>query len=104
MIVMKYKNIILEKLKESGSLTDKAITKSLVKDGYVLPEDIINKILLGMEIIGLIKVSWITKNTRRIEIVSNQEKDDEVEVETQKSLENDYEAGFPLAKDELTKN
>ncbi len=104
MIVMKYKNIILEKLKESGSLTDKAITKSLVKDGYVLPEDIINKILLGMEIIGLIKVSWITKNTRRIEIVSNQEKDDEVEVETKKSLENDYEAGFPLAKDELTKN
>jgi hypothetical protein len=101
---MKYKNIILEKLKESGSLTDKAITKSLVKDGYVLPEDIINKILLGMEIIGLIKVSWITKNTRRIEIVSNQEKDDEVEVETKKSLENDYEAGFPLAKDELTKN
>ncbi len=55
MIVMKYKNIILEKLKESGSLTDKAITKSLVKDGYVLPEDIINKILLGM-------LKWKQKN------------------------------------------
>jgi len=104
MIVMKYKNIILEKLKEAGSLTDKAITKSLAKDGYVLPEDIINKILLGMEIIGLIKVSWVTKNTRRIEIVSKQEEEDEIEVETKKSLEKDYEAGFPVAKDELTKN
>tara|TARA_B100001179_G_scaffold75869_1_gene53323 strand:+ start:1128 stop:1442 length:315 start_codon:yes stop_codon:yes gene_type:complete len=104
MIVMKYKNIILEKLKEAGSLTDKAITKSLVKDGYVLPEDIINKILLGMEIIGLIKVSWVTKNTRRIEIVSKQEEEDEIEVETKKSLEKDYEASFPVAKDELTKN
>ena len=103
MIVMKYKNIILEKLKEAGSLTDTAITKSLVKDGYVLPEDIINKNLLGMEIMGLIKVSWVTKNTRRIEIVSKQE-EDEIEVETKKSLEKDYEASFPVAKDELTKN
>ena len=53
---------------------------------------------------GLIKVSWVTKNTRRIEIVSKQEEEDEIEVETKKSLEKDYEASFPVAKDELTKN
>ena len=76
---MQYKNLVFEKVKESGSITDTSLTKSLTKDGYLLHEDVINKTLLDLEIMGLITVSWITKDTRRIEIVSNQEEEDEIE-------------------------
>ena len=44
---------------------------------------------------GLITVSWITKDTRRIEIVSNQEEEDEVENSNKKMIEKDYESSFP---------
>ena len=44
---------------------------------------------------GLITVSWITKDTRRIEIVSNQEEDDEIENSNKKMIEKDYESSFP---------
>ncbi len=44
---------------------------------------------------GLITVSWITKDTRRIEIVSNQEEEDKVEDFNKKTMEKDYEASFP---------
>ena len=51
-----------------------------------------------MEIMGLVKVNWLTKDTRRIEIASNQEEEeeeDEVEVQNKKTLEKDYENSFP---------
>ena len=64
----------MEKIKESGSLTDKTLAKNLVKDGYQLSDGLFNKTLLDMEIMGLVKVSWLTKDTRRIEVVSSQEK------------------------------
>ena len=41
-------------------------------------------------------MSWITKNTRRIEVITKQV-DDEVEIENKKMLEKDYEASFPKA-------
>ena len=47
---------------------------------------------------GLITVSWITKDTRRIEIVSNQEEEDEVENFNKKTMEKDYESSFPKMK------
>ena len=53
-----------------------------------------------MEIMGLINVSWMTKDTRRIEIVSNQEEDDDVELQNEKTLEKDYENSFPESNDE----
>jgi len=94
----KYKNLVLEKIKESTNITDKVLSKKLTSDGYVLSEGFFNQILLDLEIMGLITVSWITKDTRRIEIVSNQEEEDEIENSNKKMIEKDYESSFPNGK------
>jgi len=94
-LTIKYKNIEMEKIKESGSLTDKTLAKSLAKDGYQLSDGLFNKTLLDMEIMGLINVNWLTKDTRRIAIVSKQEEEDDVEMQNEKTLEKDYENSFP---------
>ena len=94
-MTVKYKNIVIDKIKESGSITDKALAKKLIKDGYNLSDGLFNKILLDMEIMGLINVSWLTKDTRRIAIVSKQEEEDDVEMQNEKTLEKDYENSFP---------
>ena len=91
----KYKNIVMEKIKESGSITDKSLAKSLAKDGYNMSDDLFNKTLLDMEIMGLVTVNWFTKDTRRIEIISIQTEEDEVEAQNKKTLEKDYENSFP---------
>ena len=86
----------MDKIKESGSLTDKVLVKNLAKDGHQLSDALFNKTLLDMEIMGLVKINWLTKDTRRIEIASNQEEEeDEVEVQNKKTLEKDYENSFP---------
>ena len=100
-MTIKYKNIVMEKVKEKGSITDTTLVKSLVKDGYHVSDDLFNKTLLDMEIMGLINVSWLTKDTRRIEIVVTQEEDDDVELQNQKSLEKDYENSFPESNGEI---
>ena len=89
----------MEKVEEKGSITDTTLIKSLVKDGYHMSDDLFNKTLLDMEIMGLINVNWLTKDTRRIEIVANKEEDDDVELQNQKSLEKDYEDSFPEPND-----
>ena len=94
-MTVKYKNIVIDKVKESGSITDKTLAKKLIKDGYHLSDDLFNKILLDMEIMGLINVNWLTKDTRKIEIVSKQEEEDDVEMQNKKTLEKDYEDSFP---------
>jgi len=94
-LTIKYKNIVIDKIKESGSITDKTLAKKLIKDGYNLSDDLFNKILLDMEIMGLINVNWLTKDTRRIAIVSKQEEEDNVEMQNEKTLEKDYENSFP---------
>ena len=91
----KYKNLVLEKIKESTTITDKVLSKKLTSDGYVMPDGFFNQLLLDLEIMGLITVSWITKDTRRIEIVSNQEEEDEIENSNKKMMEKDYESSFP---------
>jgi len=94
-LTVKYKNIVIDKIKESGSITDKTLAKKLIKDGYNLSDCLFNKILLDMEIMGLINVNWLTKDTRRIAIVSKQEEEDDVEMQNEKTLEKDYENSFP---------
>ena len=54
------KNQILEKIKEK-SLTDKELLKILAKEGNEIPTNDFNKTLLDLEIMGLITVSWLTK-------------------------------------------
>ena len=85
----------MEKIKESCSVTDKTLARSLVKDGYNMSDDLFNKTLLDMEIMGLVTVNWLSKDTRRIEIISIQVEEDEVEAQNKKTLEKDYENSFP---------
>ena len=73
------RNTIYDKIKEAGALTDVNLYKILVKEGYVLPEDKFNKLLLDLEILGLITVVWITKEERRIEVVIVKKEIDEIE-------------------------
>jgi len=94
----KYKNLVLEKIKESTTITDKVLSKKLASDGHVMSDGFFNQLLLDLEIMGLITVSWITKDTRRIEIVSNLEEKDEVENFNKKMIEKDYESSFPNGK------
>ena len=89
------RNTVYDKIKESGSLTDSELFKALVKDGYAMTEDKFNKLLLDLEIMGLINVAWITKDTRRIEVVTLKEEIDEIEEQNKEVMEKDYEASFP---------
>ena len=89
------RNTVYEMIKESGSLTDSELSKLLIKTGISIPEDEFNKTLLNLEIYGLIKVSWLTKEQRRIEVVEKENEIDEIEQQSREKLERDYEAGFP---------
>ena len=86
---------------EVGSITDKTLAKSLTKDGYNLSDGLFNKTLLDMEIMGLVTVNWFSKDTRRIEIISTKEEEDEVEAQNKKILEKDYENSFPESNSDV---
>ena len=88
------KNQILEKVQQSEGLTDKELLKALSKDSIIL-ENEFNKILLDLEIKGLISVSWMTKTTKRIEYVTVDNTDDDYDKQVKESEEKDYEASFP---------
>ncbi len=94
-MVIPLRNIVYDKIKEANSLTDVELFKILIKEGYALPEDKFNKILLDLEILGLITVVWITKEERRIEIVIVQKEIDKIEEQNKEMMEKDYEASFP---------
>jgi len=89
------KNIVFEIIKENVSLTDAELSKKLTKDGILVPEDQFNKLLLDLEIMGLVKVSWLTKDSKRIEVVVEKEVVDEIETQNKEMIEKDYEASFP---------
>ena len=98
---MNYKDIIFGKGKADSALTDKTLIKNLKKEGHELTEDMFNKTLLDLEILGLINVSWVAKDTRKIEIASKYEEDDEVELQNKEALKNDYEASFPGTENQV---
>ena len=89
------RNTVFDKIKEVNRLTDVELFKSLVKDGHVIADDRFNKILLDLEILGLITVSWITKDERRIEVVVVEKEVDKIEEQNKETVEKDYEASFP---------
>jgi len=89
------RNTVFDKIKEANSLTDVELYKILTKDETILSEGKFNKILLDLEILGLIKVAWITKEERRIEIIVIEKTVDKVDEQNKKVMEKDYEASFP---------
>ena len=62
------RNIVFEKIKQLGTTTDQDLLNSLSKDDVSVLEDEFNKVLLDLEIYGLIRVSWLTKDKKRIEL------------------------------------
>lgn len=70
MSTMKYplRNLIYERIKQQGNITDGELMNLLAKEGVAVTEPQFNKTLLDLEIYGLIRVGWITKDKRRIEV------------------------------------
>ena len=89
------RNTVFDKIKEANSLTDVELYKILTKDETILSEGKFNKILLDLEILGLIKVVWFTKDERRIEVIVIEKVIDKVDAQNKEAMEKDYEASFP---------
>ena len=70
---MKYpiRNLMYEKIRQAGTMTDSDLMNALMKEGMTLAESEFNKTLLDLEIYGLVRVSWVTKEKRRIELVAH---------------------------------
>ena len=68
---MKYplRNIVAEKMKINDSMTDKELLAELQRDGEDVSMRDLNKVLMQLEILGIISLRWQTKDTRRIEII-----------------------------------
>ena len=66
---MKYpiRNLMYEKIRQAGNMTDADLMNALTKEGITMAESDFNKTLLDLEIYGLVRVSWVTKDKRRIE-------------------------------------
>lgn len=71
-LLMRYplRNRIYEKIKQQGNVTDVDLMNMLAKEGITVTEPQFNKTLLDLEIYGLIRVGWITKDKRRIEVTT----------------------------------
>jgi len=89
------RNHILEIIKQKENFTDKELEKILAKEDTIITEGEFNKVLLDLEIMGLISVSWVTKESRRVEAVTEKVEEDEYEEQIKETQEKDYEASFP---------
>ncbi|MFZ0696815.1 MAG: hypothetical protein WAM88_06725 [Nitrososphaeraceae archaeon] len=67
---MKYplRNFVYEKIQEFENITDSELLNSLNKVGVEITEADLSKTLMDLEIYGLIRVSWVTKEKKRIEL------------------------------------
>lgn len=61
--------VAYEWLKEKKSSTDDDLLEALNKNGSKCSPDELNKLLMQLEILGLITVRWVSKEKRRIEVV-----------------------------------
>jgi hypothetical protein len=68
---MKYpiRNLVYEKISQAGTMTDTDLMNALQKEGLTLADSDFNKTLMDLEIFGLVRVSWLSKDKRRIELV-----------------------------------
>lgn len=64
-----------EWLKEEKSATDDQLLDALNKNGNKCSPDDLNKVLMQLEILGLITVRWVGKDKRRIEVVEKQQEE-----------------------------
>jgi len=64
------KNIIMDKVREEGNITDVELLSELQKKYNWINMNNLNHDLLELEIEGLIQVFQITKSKRRIEVIN----------------------------------
>ena len=67
-MVLPLKNVIYDKISETNNTTDVELLKSLNDSGVEVSKKDVNKILLHLEIMNLISVRWMGKNSKRIEL------------------------------------
>ena len=67
------KNYIYEKVKHAKNISDVDLINDLSKKGTTITMSTLNKILLSLEIMGLITVRWTGKDKRRIEILESKD-------------------------------
>tara|TARA_B100000029_G_scaffold324890_1_gene317274 strand:+ start:5089 stop:5328 length:240 start_codon:yes stop_codon:yes gene_type:complete len=67
-MVLPLKNIVYDVIKAEKNTTDEELIKLLKKQNIETSKNDINKILLHLEIMNLISVRWIGKNSKRIEL------------------------------------
>ncbi|MEE9585632.1 MAG: hypothetical protein V3W09_01885 [Nitrososphaerales archaeon] len=61
------KTLIFETLQTQSSITDTDLINELKKKGVEIKEHELNKVLMHLEIQGLVSVRWMGKDKRRIE-------------------------------------
>ena len=89
------KHTVFDIIEKAKSLTDSELEKALIKNNIIIPSDVFNKILLDLEIMGKVSVTWLSKDARRIEVIDIQYEVDAVEQQNAEAAERDYEASFP---------
>ena len=67
-MVLPLKNVIYDLIKSEKNTTDVELIKLLKKQNIETSKNDINKVLLHLEILNLISVRWIGKNSKRIEL------------------------------------
>ena len=58
-----------EWVKEKKSATDEDLLEALNKNGSKCSPDELDKLLMQLEILGLITIRWVAKDKRRIEVI-----------------------------------
>ncbi|MGD1054702.1 MAG: hypothetical protein ABR867_01285 [Nitrososphaerales archaeon] len=58
-----------EWIKEKKSTTDDDLMEALNKNGNKCSPDELDKLLMQLEILGLITIRWVAKDRRRVEMV-----------------------------------
>ncbi len=62
------RNLVYERIKQEGNIVDIDLLNDLNKNGQTMSMKELNRVLLQLEILGLITVRWVGKDKRRIEI------------------------------------
>ena len=70
-MVLPLKNVIYDLIKSEKNTTDVELIKLLKKQNIETNTNDINKVLLHLEILNLISVRWMGKNSKRIELSEN---------------------------------
>jgi hypothetical protein len=58
-----------EWIKEKKSTTDDDLIEALNKNGNKCSPDELDKLLMQLEILGLVTIRWVAKDKRRVEMV-----------------------------------